>query len=59
MSEDISNVDVSQIEVTPEMVSAGKSALLEYDDDYEFAEDAVVRVYLAMRSIERKKRKQS
>ena len=48
MSEDIANVGV-----TPEMVSAGKSALLNYDDDYEFAEDAVVRIYLAMRSIER------
>ena len=34
--------------ITPEMIAAGVSELLDYDDDYEFREDAVVRIFTAM-----------
>lgn len=44
--------ELDEIEIAPEMIKAGKSAFLDYDDDYEFAEDAVVRIFFAMRSVE-------
>jgi hypothetical protein len=36
-------------EITDEMRYAGELAVLEYDHDYESAQDAAVRIYLAMK----------
>lgn len=35
-------------DITPEMISAGVSALADYSDDFESMEDAVLRIYLSM-----------
>ena len=37
-----------EIEVTAEMIAAGRSELLGYEHDYESAESAVGRIYCAM-----------
>ena len=44
---DIANV-AEEIEITPEMVEAGVSALLDYDSRFEGEDTAVVRVFEAM-----------
>jgi hypothetical protein len=39
------------IEITPEMIEAGKRELLEFSRDFESEESAVRRIYFAMREI--------
>jgi len=39
-----------EVEVTPEMIEAGKAALSSFNTDYELLEDAVIRIYEAMAS---------
>ena len=49
--EDIENVDVSKIEVTPEMIEAGEDALCSCDDAFSSKVDLewiVTSVFLAM-----------
>lgn len=49
MPESIANVDVSEIEITPEMIEAGAEALRGFDGGYmEPHEDAAERIYRAM-----------
>lgn len=40
--------DCGEIEVTPEMIEAGAAELADYDERFEFREDAVMRIFLAM-----------
>lgn len=37
-----------EIEVTPEMIEAGVTELVGYNDDFESAEDAIRRIWQAM-----------
>jgi hypothetical protein len=37
------------IEITPEMIEAGVAQLLGFNRDFESEEDAVMRIYMAMR----------
>lgn len=39
---------VTKIEITPEMIEAGTSEFWAFDERFEFAEEAVVRIYRAM-----------
>lgn len=48
MCEGIANVDVSEIEITPEMIAAGVPELLNYDPRYEPPEAAVERLFAVM-----------
>lgn len=41
-----------EIEITPEMIAAGRYELATYNRDYEVPEDAVLRIYLSMRALE-------
>jgi hypothetical protein len=41
-----------EIEITPEMIRAGARELLRFDPRYESGEDAVERIYAAMRPLE-------
>jgi hypothetical protein len=43
-----------EIEVTPEMIGAGVSEFVGYDSGVDTPQDAVLRIYLAMRSVERR-----
>lgn len=38
----------TEIEITEEMISAGRMELLSFNHDYEDERDAVVRIYTAM-----------
>jgi hypothetical protein len=40
------------IEITPEMIEAGVSALLRFNRDFESEDSAVIRIYRTMREIE-------
>ena len=48
MSEGIANADVSEIEVTPEMIEAGSAVLLMYDPTEDAATEWVGEIYRAM-----------
>ena len=48
MSEGIANVDVSEIEITPEMIEAGTEAFCGYDSRFEGPEDVVAEIFQAM-----------
>lgn len=39
---------LNEIEITPEMVASGRRELLDFDERYEPAEAAVIRVFEAM-----------
>ena len=45
---DAANADVTEIEVTPEMIEAGVEALVGYDPRFDLEEDAVKKIFLAM-----------
>ena len=46
--EDIANVDVPEIEITPEMIEAGALAFSAYDSRFEPIEVAALRVFQSM-----------
>ncbi len=49
MSEDIANVDIPEIEVTPEMIEAGLDVWADWDCRFEGNKDDVLRrIFLAM-----------
>lgn len=39
---------INEIEVTPEMITAGVEALSDFDDRFDSRKDAVVRIFKAM-----------
>ena len=53
MSEGIANVDVSEIEVTAEMIEAGTAELRGYDSLEDYPRDWVASIYLAMEAARR------
>jgi hypothetical protein len=48
MSEDIANVEVPEIELTPEMVAAGELALAGFSTYYSSLDEEVERVFRAI-----------
>ncbi len=54
MSEDIANVDVSEIEVTPEMIEAGACEVAFHSPDLTNSQTTAVDVYLAMEKVRRR-----
>ena len=52
MSEGIANVDVSEIEITPEMIKAGVEELDAYDGGYmDGPEETVKKIYRTMEAV--------
>jgi hypothetical protein len=39
----------TEIEITPTMIEAGEAAFMAFDDRFEDASEAVVRIYVAMK----------
>ena len=51
MSERIESVDVSEVEVTPEMIEVGILALYEYDPRFSNEKDIVIKIFSAMTAV--------
>ena len=48
MSESIANVDVSEIEITSEMIEAGVAEFYKYDERFAPPEVATIKIFQAM-----------
>ena len=46
--EDVANVDVSETEITPEMIEAGAAAFSEYDPMFDNSESMAIEIFRAM-----------
>ena len=52
MSESIANVDVSEVEVTPEMIEAGIGVLLRYHREHSDEADVIREIFKRMNSVQ-------